>query len=259
MKKMMILIAILAVMAAALLLFAGKSLFAPRYKVICDDWFEGAKRSYPEGATVRLWFSMIATDTDYTFYVDGQRVSASGYDDRKGYCIEFVMPAHDVTVTCDSWNSMVYVPEEPDEGPEEELDERPEEEPVMLVDYYQATAAAAEGGGYYELVLYATEDPEMLQLTEYSKTDEEAAEQSRSCDVPAEVLAQCTEIIEKHELEQWAELPDGISEDGLRLVCRFRGSDGTYYRAASDCMPENGREVLESIGAVLCSCMEQQP
>ena len=42
MKKMVILIAILAVMAAALLLFAGKSLFAPRYKVICDDWFEGA-------------------------------------------------------------------------------------------------------------------------------------------------------------------------------------------------------------------------
>ena len=255
MKKMMILIAVLVVLAVTLLLFAGKSLFAPRYKVICDDWFEGAKRSYPEGATVRLWFSMIATDTDYTFYVDGQRVNASGYDDCKGYCIEFIMPAHDVTVTCDSWNSMVYVPEEPEEQP----DEGPEEEPVMLVDYYQATAAAAEGGGYYELVLYATEDPEMLQLTEYSKTDEEAAEQSRSCDVPAEVLAQCMEIIEKHELAQWAELPDGVSEDGLKLVCRFRGSDGVYYRAANECMPENGREVLEGIGAVLRSYMEQQP
>ncbi len=68
--------------------------------------FKGAKSAYKEGEKVTLYFPFIATDTDYSFYVDGERVNP-GYEEDKGYVIEFTMPAHDVTVGYSSVNSML--------------------------------------------------------------------------------------------------------------------------------------------------------
>ncbi len=68
--------------------------------------FEGAKKAYKEGEKVTLYFPYIATDTDYSFYVDGERINP-GYDEGKGYVIEFTMPAHDVKVGYRSVNSML--------------------------------------------------------------------------------------------------------------------------------------------------------
>ena len=67
--------------------------------------FDGAKENYEEGTEVELSYSLIATDTDYTFYVDGQEVRAE-WNDRKGYIIRFTMPAHDIEVYCTEKNSM---------------------------------------------------------------------------------------------------------------------------------------------------------
>lgn len=71
-----------------------------------EDFFDGAKSSYEEGEHVRLTYGIIATDTDYSFYVDGESYNAK-WDDRLGYVIEFDMPDHDIEVYYTSRNSMV--------------------------------------------------------------------------------------------------------------------------------------------------------
>ncbi len=71
--------------------------------------FSGAKDSYRAGESVKLYFEFIATDTDYTFFVNGESVNAE-YGDR-GYEISFVMPDHDTEVYYESRNTMVYDPD----------------------------------------------------------------------------------------------------------------------------------------------------
>ena len=68
--------------------------------------FQNAKPSYKAGEQVVLYFDMIATDTNYTFYVDGE-VFNPDYDSSKGYIISFTMPEHDVAVEVESRNTMV--------------------------------------------------------------------------------------------------------------------------------------------------------
>ena len=67
--------------------------------------FDGAKEKYEEGTEVELSYSLIATDTNYSFYVDGQKVCAE-WSGPKGYIIRFTMPAHDIEVYCVETNSM---------------------------------------------------------------------------------------------------------------------------------------------------------
>lgn len=83
-------------------------LFTKKYKVdYCGKKFAylDAKDSYRAGEKVTLYFHMIATDTDYTFTLDGRSIQV-GYDNSKGFIIEFIMPDHDVVLRCDSRNTM---------------------------------------------------------------------------------------------------------------------------------------------------------
>ena len=66
--------------------------------------FKGAKDSYTAGKKVTMYYDMIATDTDYTFYLDEEVLDAD-YGN-KGYIISFVMPDHDISITYDAVNSM---------------------------------------------------------------------------------------------------------------------------------------------------------
>lgn len=69
--------------------------------------FSGARDSYPEGKEVTLKYGPIATDTDYSIYVDGHSMNYD-YDEKKGkLVVTFTMPDHDIEVYCDSRNSMV--------------------------------------------------------------------------------------------------------------------------------------------------------
>lgn len=70
------------------------------------NMFSGAEDSYMEGDTVELSYELIATDTDYTFFVDGQAVNAK-WNVKKGYIIKFTMPDHDIEVYCTQRNSMM--------------------------------------------------------------------------------------------------------------------------------------------------------
>ena len=67
--------------------------------------YSNAKDSYKAGTKVTLYYELIATDTDYSFTLDGEPVDWS-YDEKKGFVIEFIMPEHDVVLECNTINSM---------------------------------------------------------------------------------------------------------------------------------------------------------
>lgn len=80
-----------------------------KYKLELDGYgFESKKDSYAEGEKVTVYFNLIATDTDYNFYTEPDDVKLDrDYDDKHGYIFTFEMPAHDVKISVNSWNSMV--------------------------------------------------------------------------------------------------------------------------------------------------------
>lgn len=75
------------------------------------EFYHGAKDSYAAGEQVTLYYDLIATDTDYTFYLDGEYLNV-GYENDKGFIISFTMPEHDVTLSLTQRNSMEYVTED---------------------------------------------------------------------------------------------------------------------------------------------------
>ena len=86
---------------------------ANKYKVdYCGtkDLYQNAKDYYKAGKKVRLYFPYIATDTDYSFYLDDEPIRYT-YDNEKGFIIEFIMPQHNVKLNCKTHNSMEYIPE----------------------------------------------------------------------------------------------------------------------------------------------------
>lgn len=64
------------------------------------------KERYREGEEVVLYFTMVATDTNYTFLLDGEPVNPEGKTE-KGFLIRFTMPPHDVKLECHHRNIMV--------------------------------------------------------------------------------------------------------------------------------------------------------
>lgn len=82
--------------------------------------YSNAEDSYPAGEEVELHYEFIATDTDYTFYLDGEYLTPE-WDESIGYVLRFTMPEHDVKLEVETKNTMTYIPPEPEEGlsPEE--------------------------------------------------------------------------------------------------------------------------------------------
>ena len=90
-------------------------LFAKKYKVdYCGQKmaYPNAKDEYRAGEKVTLYFDMIATDTNYSFTLDGAELMRD-YDREKGFVLSFTMPDHDVKLHCFSRNTMlIEMPEE---------------------------------------------------------------------------------------------------------------------------------------------------
>ncbi|MBQ3417001.1 MAG: hypothetical protein IJH32_04125 [Ruminococcus sp.] len=210
-----------------------------KYKVdYCGqkDCYSNAKDSYRAGQTVTLYYELIATDTDYSFYLDGKSIKFN-YNEKKGYEIMFVMPQHDVTLECRMENSMVYHPDP------EDPDDR-----VMLVDYYTAVVGTDGCDHYTEKVLYEYSD-EQAELTVYSKYDGED-ETSESYLVPYEAVEKCYEIIRDNKLGEWNDKYD-TPIDGAVTAVRYREDDGSYIRVSTDAMPDGGEGIMDSIGGVM--------
>lgn len=71
--------------------------------------YEGAQETYAAGEAVEIAFPYIATDTDYRFTMDDVPLEIT-YEEERGYVIRFTMPAQDVTLRCETKNSMEYAP-----------------------------------------------------------------------------------------------------------------------------------------------------
>jgi len=57
--------------------------------------FKKARSSYVAGTQVKIYYPNPIYDTDYAFYLDGERLSVA-CDNKNGYVIAFTMPRHDV-------------------------------------------------------------------------------------------------------------------------------------------------------------------
>ena len=64
------------------------------------------RTQYRAGEHVVLYYPMIATDTDYTFILDGTQIRPD-FERSTGFIIRFVMPDHDVTIKCIERNTML--------------------------------------------------------------------------------------------------------------------------------------------------------
>jgi len=199
------------------------------------DSYTGAKDYYRSGEKVTVYYGFIATDTDYSFYLDGERIN-TGYDEKKGFVISFTMPDHDVTLVCESRNSMVYVP--------------PIEPGTMLVDYYRATVATVGGDGYDEMVLsYYDETQASLDVYRLYEPDEK--ETCVSYLVPYEAVDRCYEAIDEEDFRSWEGRDDLTAITGAVIVCKFREGDGEYTRVSSENMPEDGQRSMGRIAAIM--------
>ena len=202
------------------------------------DFYKGAKNSYRAGQEVTLYYTMIATDTDYSFYLDGESIKYD-YDDRKGIIIRFTMPDHDVKLEHRAVNSMIYVPPQWEGEPD-----------VMLLDYCRATVATV-GGGYHELVITTTDDPEEVRLDEFIKEEGEE-ENCRSWYIPFSAAQEILDFVDAYGLAEWNDMENGISIDGARKVCEYWDGEG-YIRVSTDHMPEDGEETLDTLYELVIS------
>lgn len=81
--------------------------FAKKYEVTGSDGLMTGLGRYREGTTVTVVLEVWATDTDYTFYLNGEPVDYR-YDERRGLTVTFVMPGQDVHITYDMKNTMAW-------------------------------------------------------------------------------------------------------------------------------------------------------
>lgn len=83
-----------------------------KYKLELDGYgLSSKKTSYAEGATVKVTFDLIATDTDYYFSLDCEDTTLHYEYDKGVYVMTFKMPAHDVKLSVSSKNTMEYIPD----------------------------------------------------------------------------------------------------------------------------------------------------
>lgn len=81
----------------------------PRYNLdYCGQkaGYSNAEDTYKAGESVILFYEIIATDTDYTFLLNGEPLTYE-YNSEKGFEISFIMPDQDSTLECVSTNSFL--------------------------------------------------------------------------------------------------------------------------------------------------------
>jgi len=237
--------AILVVLAMITMVCSLTGCFGKQYRVdYCGqkELYEGAKDSYGAGQEVTLYFPLVATDTDYRFYLDGESIDFD-YDQSKGFIIRFVMPEHDVVLECESENSMIYEPEM--------------ESGKLMFDYYYADETMLENDGYYEITLTTGNDTLWIYLDEYIKESKETEERGKCYFVPYEVLDECMAIVDQYNMYSWNEREDAVSLDGALTVCKFHDGE-KIIRISTESMPEDGEKALGQIREILNRYMEDE-
>lgn len=219
-----------------------------KYRLILEDGFTSARTAYAEGEKVRVYFDLIATDTDYRFFSNDVKLK-QGYEEKRGFVFSFTMPSHDVKIQYSSRNSMVYDPDAEKEETEKDLIAQIDQQ-NMVFDYYEATTGTDGYDGYDEFVLYRRQKSGLI-LASYSKWNGE--EKVRACLVPEDLLYSALAAADEYDMRRWK---DGYPIDGMTYVVRFCEGD-TMIRAASDNMPENGRQAFYAVKKVFLGAWEK--
>ncbi len=246
MKKKEMMAAAAAIVLIMLVAFCLSGCAGKQYKVdYCGAEFcyEGAKEAYRAGEDVTLYYTLIATDTDYSFFLDGEPIDFD-YDDSKGYIIRFTMPDHDVKLECEAVNSMEY---------ESLLWEG--EADVMLLDLYRAETAAEGSKESREYVIATTDDPDQVRLDVYAKEGGEE-EICTSFSIPYEDADELLRFVYDNGLDAWNDLEEWVSLDGTQTVCKFWNGE-EHIRVSTDRMPEDGEETLDELFKLLEGCVRQ--
>ena len=83
-----------------------------KYPLHLDGYgFESRRTAYAAGEKVTVYYDLIATDTDYRFWLDDESVKLTqSWDEKHGYVFTFTMPDHELTLHVSSRNSMEYIP-----------------------------------------------------------------------------------------------------------------------------------------------------
>jgi len=210
-----------------MLSFSGCSLH--RYKVNCDGAFSGLKSSYFAGQTVRFRVP-VATDTNFNLYVDGEYQSFDSVENDSMFIYKFRMPAHDITITFSSVNTML-------------APERSFEYGDKMLGFYAAETGSEAVGGYYEIIItyYSTSE---VRLDTYD-TRAGGRELKSSYLVPYEVYEDAVTIAGDADMNNWNDLGDEAEAiDGLIYVCRFADFYGSSFRVTSEKMPADGETAL---------------
>ena len=76
-----------------LIMFGLSGCGKQKYELKFDGYgFESEKTKYAAGENVTVYYDMIATDTDYSFYTDSDDVELNrDYDDKHGYIFNFTI------------------------------------------------------------------------------------------------------------------------------------------------------------------------
>lgn len=197
----------------------------------------GAKDEYKVGETVDLYYMFVADDTEYTFYLDGEPLSAE-YVEGKGYHFSFPMPEHNAVLRFDA---------------KDLSSENRYPTGETLVDFYYEQNGST---GYEELLLYGYNSKEVT-LCVY-QGDASGQETRTDYLIPVELMDECLALLSDCGLESWESLDEPTSLEGTMIVCKYRKDDGSYVRVSSEQMPEDGEQTLAKIREFLLGCVRPE-
>ncbi|MCQ2432382.1 MAG: hypothetical protein MJ175_07250, partial [Clostridia bacterium] len=205
------------------------------------DLFKGAKASYAAGKHVTLRFDMIATDTDYSFYVDGEAVNASW--ENNAYVIRFVMPDHDTEVYFSAVNSMTVSGAFSEYYPE-------------ITSFRYSYSNPFGGCGYFYKVRRDEDD----RITFTCYMDEYRDFGEMTCEISDTVCEDLRKILEECDLIKWDGFhesdPDVLDGDGFSLDVYF--ADECSIRASgSNAFPSGYPDFVTRLDALFAPFTEE--
>ena len=201
--------------------------------------YRGARDAYRTGEKVTLYYNLIATDTDYTFLLDGEKLNPE-YDEKSGYKLQFVMPDHDVKLECVKRNSALALEEE-----SEQAGQDAEAKDVLLVGY-TSRKGAPEDGNLYALSVFESDDEKEVFLEIHASSVKENQDVRARYKVSSEVVQAVMSLVLTGDLREWAACSDPVREKGRTQTCRFLDGD-EYIEVSTDAMPEGGDQTLQDI------------
>ena len=227
--------AVVLVSCLALPLFR-KTKKTKRFSVICPKGlFTNVKRSYAAGKRVKIYFPYVATDTDYRFFLNGERFSNYVYSDRKGYVFNFVMPPNDVELTFQSKNSM--------ENPHQTFDEI-----VTLVNYTECIGTA-DGDEMHRVTIESTNNAHEHNMS-VCNTDGS----KKVYIIPTYAYDSLSMYAAAAGLKSWNSLEEYECLDGMTKTFTVL-VDQEYITISTDKMPKDNESVFNYIHSILTEYM----